>query len=187
MTTPANPQRRRVGRPRLVRPTVHDLDTSPVLVRGRKRIALDDPAFTSAVEKLHTFAVDYELGSFLVIAEKRRRGGTYFVARAYSAGKRASHYLGRAADISTESLREAAKTLIEKLRPPKRATEPSSVDVEAFVAELVARETDPERRATAQMLAELIRNRDADEAAAETPDKPDAAPETSEPSSDAKS
>jgi hypothetical protein len=105
---------------------------------------------------MHVFAVDYAHGSFLVIAERRKRGGRYWIARAYHLGRRASAYLGR--EFGEADLRRAAAELVDKLEAPEESVgPPDPATVDSIMRDLVARERDPDRRAAAEAIAALVR------------------------------
>lgn len=138
-----------MGRPRSKRATVRGLDgDKPALdLLNGSNIELGSEDFSTWIEKNNTFAVEYELGTFLVIAEKRARGGRYFIARAYYRGRRASSYVGSLP--SSERLRVAATRFIDKLAPDSAEV---TADLNHYVTELVKRETDP------VLLAERLRD-----------------------------
>ncbi|KPV53866.1 hypothetical protein SE17_07180 [Kouleothrix aurantiaca] len=112
-----------------------DRDASPAapqpvvdLLRGELRddatapISLDSDAWNAWLARAHAFKVIGVNVPFLVIRETRSRGGSYWVARGYAAGKRSSHYLGK--QVTAETLRAAAAALAEKLagqepQPPR--------------------------------------------------------------------
>lgn len=141
-------------RPRIIRDYVRGLDTDAprVELSAGGQIALDSDEFISWVSRTHSFAVEYDLGSFLVIAEKRKRGGRYFVARAYQRGKRSSFYVG--SRPSASQLRLAADKLFDTFTADEPA--PDATDLQAYVEQLLARETDPRRRAAAEALRALV-------------------------------
>lgn len=121
-----------------------------------RSLALDSDAFRSELAALRVLAVEYELGTFLVIAERRKRGDRYWVARAYHHGRRASVYLGR--EFDGADVRRASDDLAAKLRdigPANGAADPATVD--AVMRDLIEREQDPARRAAAEAIAALVR------------------------------
>ena len=119
-----------------------------------RSLTLDSDAFAAELARSRVFAVEYPLGTFLVIAEHRRRGGRYWVARAYHHGRRASVYVGRSVD--EPSLRSAARELTARLTAPAGNGSASDDVVRAVVDDLVKRETDPARRAAARAIAALV-------------------------------
>lgn len=149
-----------MGRPRLRRATVQQLDGDAYLQLvdgGRLSFAKDAAQLATFLARSSAFAVEYELGLFLVVREKRARGGRYWTARAYEGGQRASAYIGAQVDLG--KLREAAKELIQRLdRAPEGVSDQTSVtsNMRRVVADLLARETDPDRRRAAQALAALV-------------------------------
>lgn len=121
-----------------------------------RSIALASGAFQSELDELRVLAVDYALGSFLVIAERRKRGDRYWVARAYHHGRRSSVYLGREfreADVRRTAAELAAK--FEDYQSTSAPTDPATVD--AVLRNLIEREQDPARRAAAEAIAALVR------------------------------
>ena len=121
-----------------------------------RSMALASDAFASELAALRVLAVEYELGSFLVIAERRKRGDRYWVARAYHQGRRASVYLGR--EFDEGDIRRASDDLAAKLRdvrPANAAVDPATLD--AVMRDLIDREQDPARRAAAKAIAALVR------------------------------
>jgi hypothetical protein len=150
-------------RPRIQRPTVRGLGASDAsaeplhleLPDGRS-VPVASAAFPAELARLHVFAVNYALGSFLVIAERRKRGNRYWIARAYHEGQRASAYLGR--EFEEADLRRAAAELVDKLGAPEQPARPADPDtVDSIIRDLVARERDPSRRAAAEAIAALVR------------------------------
>jgi len=150
-------------RPRIQRPTVRGLGTSDASANplrlefpDGRTVAVASAAFSAELARLHVFAVDYALGSFLVIAERRKRGDRYWIARAYHEGRRASAYLGR--EFEEADLRRAAAELVDKLTAPGEVARPPDPDtVDSLIRDLVAREQDPSRRAAAEAIAALVR------------------------------
>ena len=142
-----------MGRPRGKRATVRELDSdTPVLeLLNGARLELDSDDFTDWCADNNTFAVEYELGTFLVIAEKRARGGRYFIARAYYRGRRSNSYLSTLP--SAEQLRNAAQRFAAKLAPDSADV---TADLTNYVDELLKRETDPGRVAAAEALRALV-------------------------------
>ena len=152
-------------RPRIQRPTVRGLGASDASARhlrlefpDGRTVAVGSTAFSAELARLHVFAVEYLLGSFLVIAERRKRGDRYWIARAYHQGRRASAYLGR--EFGDADLRRAATELVDKLESPGEPVRPADPDtVDSIIQDLVAREQDPSRRAAADAIAALVRRR----------------------------
>lgn len=151
-------------RPRIQRPTVRgvgasDAPANPLQLEtpDGRTIPVASADFVSELSRLRVFAVDYALGTFLVIAERRKRGDRYWVARAYHQGRRASVYLGRAFDEA--DLRRAADELVERLGAGRaHVTGMDRTAVDAVVHDLVERERDPSRRAAAEAIAALVRH-----------------------------
>src|ERR687888_873121 len=117
-------------RPRIQRPTVRGLGASDASANplrlefpSGRTVAVASAAFPVELARLHVFAVDYTLGSFLVIAERRNRGDRYWIARAYHEGRRASAYLGR--EFEEADLRRAAAELVDKLEAPGGSARPA--------------------------------------------------------------
>jgi len=148
-----------MGRPRLRRATVHQLDGDAYLQLvedGRLSFAHDTSSLAAFFARNNAFAVEYELGVFLVVREKRARGSRYWTARAYQGGQRVSSYIGAQVDLG--KLREAAGELTRRLAGSQTdGSEESTMenDMRRVVADLLARETDPDRRRAAQALAAL--------------------------------
>ena len=139
---------------------------SPNMLSSAQTLSLDGPGFGAFLARHEPFAVSYGLGSFLVIAERRRRR-RYWIARAYHDGQRASAYIGRRVDLN--ALREAADLLMRRLTveaaPPASVKESSKTrptpDVlmldeifEHAIAALPLNEQ-AEKRAAYQQLREL--------------------------------
>lgn len=76
-------------------------------------IPLDTDGWNAWLARAHTFKVIGVDVPFLVIRERRARGGSYWVARGYVASKRSSHYIGK--QVTSATLRAAAEALAEKL------------------------------------------------------------------------
>ena len=142
-------------RPLIGRPTVRGLDgPAPVLsAPGAPPLALGTPEFDAAVSRLGTFGVEDGALSYLVISERRSRGNRYWVARGYRDGRRASSYIGRKVDAAR--LREASAEIGGRLSAPAPAASDGAA-VKAVLDGLLARETDPARRAAAQAIADFV-------------------------------
>lgn len=142
-----------MGRPRGKRATVRDLDSdTPVLeLLNGSTIELDSDDFATWCAANNTFAVAYELGTYLVIAEKRARGGRYFIARAYHRGRRGNSYIGTLPTV--EQLRTAARHFAEKLAPDSVEV---TADLNNYVDDLLKHKSDPERQATLEALRALV-------------------------------
>lgn len=152
----------------------------PTIVHGElrlpdgKRIALDTSAWNAWLAHALAFDVAHPAGDFLVVREKRGRGGLYWVARRYDRGRRASVYLG--VMIVAVDLEQAGAELAEKIeaqtpaerKPPpgRRVLSAPQLDaitgdsdpetMQTVVAELLANERDPERRAALKALQKLV-------------------------------
>jgi hypothetical protein len=121
-----------------------------------RSFTLGSDGFGTALDAHRVVAVEYALGTFLVIAERRTRGDRYWVARAYHHGRRASVYIGREFDAA--GVRRAADGLAAKLQeePPSRSPADSAT-LDAVMRDLIERERDPTRRAAAEAIAALVR------------------------------
>jgi len=151
---------RRMGRPRTQRATVQGLASESggelVFPDGRS-CRLDSLEFATFLSLGEAFAVQYEHGVFLAVADRRHRGSLYWMARAYLKGKRAATYLGQRP--GSKELQQAAHELAVTLQPQvddPPVTVVSSV-IEEILAEMRARETDPDRRRAVEALADLAR------------------------------
>lgn len=121
-----------------------------------RSLALGSDAFASELPALRVVAVEYPLGSFLVIAERRKRGDRYWVARAYHQGRRASVYLGR--EFDEADIRRASDDLAAKLQDAGPASDAADRAIlDAVMRDLIERERDPARRAAAEAIAALVR------------------------------
>lgn len=150
-----------MNQPRIERPTVRDLDRGGtlVLLDGSEIDLADTERWRAFLSGAATFAVKYPLGTYLAIGERRQRGGRYWVARAYRAGRRANAYLGRRPD--TAGLQAASAQLLDTLGPVPEVTPAptAALDVAGYVEELLRTETDPARRAAAEALRGLLEGR----------------------------
>lgn len=144
-------------RPRVERPIIRGLlgDKGPLRLEFPDGRAVDvaGDAFAAAVAESRTVAVEFGLGRFLIISERRARGGQYWVARAYHGGRRASFYLGR--EFGEREVREATEALLRRLSDAPRL--PADTPMDDVVRDLLEREHDPARRAAAQAIAAMVR------------------------------
>jgi hypothetical protein len=120
---------------------------------GRAAVDVASRAFSTVIADLRVVAVEFELGTFLIISERRTRGGRYWVARAYHDGRRASVYLGR--EFGEREVREAADRLTERLA--EVPVLPPDAPIDDVVRDLLDRERDPARRAAAEAIAAMVR------------------------------
>lgn len=152
-------------RPTIRRPSIRGLadgtSGKPLVleVLGGRSIEVESDAFLSELVRLQVVVVEYPLGNFLVIAERRKRGDRYWVARAYFRGTRAAIYLGRTFDEA--GIRRAATELAARLGWSRddRSSEPRSA-VEAVMQDMIRRERDPGRRAAVETIVALVRRRE---------------------------
>jgi hypothetical protein len=99
---------------------------------------------------------------FLIIAERRKRGDRYWVARAYHHGRRSSVYLGRAfgeADVRRAAAELAAK--LEDYQSIGAPTDPATVDAVMLTDDGSPRGAEPaierlSRRAQVRKLLERL-------------------------------
>jgi hypothetical protein len=116
-----------------------------------RRISVDSDEFQAELSHTRSVEVEFRLGSFLIVAERRQRGGRYWVARGYQAGKRASLYLGTS--FRSSEVRSAADELASRLSSDVGSPDPRAIDV--VVRDLLRRERDPARREAAEAIAAL--------------------------------
>ena len=149
-----------MNRPRIERPVVRDLAVGGRLeLLDGSAIPLDGNEWTKFLATGSVFGVEYPYGTYLVTCEKRTRGTRYRVARAYWAGRREAVYLGR---TPTATILDSAAQKLTTLLTPSEETPvatPPPPDLEAYLAELLAQETDPGHRAAIEALARLVGNR----------------------------
>jgi hypothetical protein len=153
------------------RPTV---DGGELRLPDGRSLPLDTLAWDGWLAQALAFDVAHPAGEYLVAREKRQRGGLYWVARRYDRGRRASVYLGAritAAVLARTGMDLAAKIDAQPLAEPKSrqrqrvrsapqldtlAGESNPTTMRAVVAELLAQEVDPSRRAALEALHRLV-------------------------------
>lgn len=153
------------------RPTVSE---RALYLPGGQYLDLDTSEWDAWLAQAISFDVHHTSGPFIAVREQRKRGSSYWVARRYDKGRRASVYIGTR--VTAEDLARAGDELAVKIaaqspkpvkaRPPRRVLSAYQLDditvdsdpvtMRALVADLLSREHDPARRAALEALQSLV-------------------------------